>query len=109
MDCIFCKIASGEVAKEFTYETDDVMVFPDIHPNAPIHLLIIPKLHVKEFVAVDEDSLLLSLMKVVKEMVFKFGLEEKGYRIAINGGGAQQVHHLHIHLQGPISRSANQA
>lgn len=106
-DCIFCKIASGEIEKEFVHETDEVMVFPDIHPSAPIHLLIIPKVHVKEFVAVEDEALLSSLMKVVREMVFKFGLEDKGYRIAINGGGAQEVHHLHIHLKGPIAQPSN--
>lgn len=101
-DCIFCKFANKEIHKEFTYETERIMVFPDIHPKSPIHLLIIPKVHVKEFIAVDNDDLLISLMKVVQEMVKKFKLEGKGYRIVINGGGAQEVHHLHIHLQGPI-------
>lgn len=107
MDCIFCKIANKEIPKEFTHETTEVMVFPDIHPNSPVHLLIIPKVHVKEFSSLDSEDLFVSLMNVVKEMINKFELGDKGYRITINGGGAQEVHHLHIHLQGPINRPTN--
>ncbi|RJQ36276.1 HIT domain-containing protein [Candidatus Microgenomates bacterium] len=101
-DCIFCKIARHEIPKEFTYEDESVMVFPDIHPLKPIHLLIVPKKHIEDFLDVKDPDLLEKLFTVVQKMVKKEGLENKGYRIAINGGGAQIINHLHIHLLGPL-------
>lgn len=102
MDCIFCKIAKREIPKDFTYEDKDIMVFPDIHPIKPVHLLIIPKKHVKEFVAVKETHLFKVVSEVIQKMIKKFKLEGNGYRIVINGGGLQEVNHLHIHLTGPM-------
>lgn len=105
-DCIFCKIANKEVSKEFTYEDEDVMVFPDIHPVKPIHLLIVPKKHIPELVAVDKPDMFEKLFVVAKKMAFEEGLEDKGYRVVINGGGAQVIDHLHVHLMGPITKTA---
>lgn len=103
-DCIFCKIASGQIPKEFTYEDEDLMVFPDIHPNKPVHLLIVPKKHVGEFMLIEDHSLLAKIGKVIQKMIREQKLENKGHRIVINGGGAQEVDHLHVHLMGPIAR-----
>ncbi|OGH48058.1 MAG: hypothetical protein A3A51_02690 [Candidatus Levybacteria bacterium RIFCSPLOWO2_01_FULL_39_10] len=103
MDCIFCKIRDGEIPKEFTYEDKDVMVFPDINPIRPTHLLIVSKKHIRDFLDVDEDSLA-KMTKILKKMIKETGLEKKGYRIGINGGGAQIISHLHIHLMGPWSK-----
>ncbi len=105
-NCIFCKIANKEIPKEFTYEDDDIVVFPDISPVKPIHLLVIPKKHVSELVAVDSPELFQKLFTVVQKMIKKEGLEDKGYRIVINGGGAQIIDHLHIHVMGPITKTA---
>ena len=105
-DCIFCKIANKEIAKEFTYEDEDVMVFPDINPIKPIHLLIVPKKHVQDFLDVTDPVLFEKVFRVVQSMIREQGIEEKGYRIGINGGGAQIVNHLHIHLMGPMGKAA---
>ncbi|HEV2339803.1 MAG TPA: HIT domain-containing protein [Patescibacteria group bacterium] len=103
MNCIFCKIARHEMPKEFTYEDDEVMVFPDTHPIKPVHLLIIPKKHIPDFLDLsDEDNeLLIHTRKVAQRMIRENGLVDKGYRLVINGGRAQIVDHLHIHLSGP--------
>lgn len=101
-DCIFCKIANKEIPKEFTYEDDDVMVFPDIHPVKPIHLLIVPKKHIPEFLHVKDSTIYVKLFTVVQKMIKQSGLKGKRHRIMINGGGLQDIDHLHIHLMGPV-------
>lgn len=104
-ECLFCKFATGELKKEFLYEDDDIMVFPDIHPARPVHLLIIPKKHVAELIAVKEEGLFQKLFSVVQNMIKREGLTDKGYRVSINGGGAQVIDHLHIHLMGPMTKT----
>ena len=101
-DCIFCKIRDRKIAKEFTYEDDDVMVFPDIHPLKPTHLLIVPKSHVEDFTELNDSTLMTKIKKIINKMIEE-KLNSKGYRISINGGGAQVVRHMHFHLMGPIS------
>jgi len=103
MDCVFCKIAKGEIPKDFEYQDDKVLVFADIHPVAPVHLIIIPREHIDDFYNVKDDSLYIALMNVIKKMIGKHNLAGKGYRIVVNGGGAQIVRHLHFHLIGPVS------
>ncbi|MDP2638526.1 MAG: HIT domain-containing protein [Candidatus Levybacteria bacterium] len=115
-DCIFCKIRDRIIPKEFTYEDEDVMVFPDIYPLKPIHILIIPKKHIEDLLMINDphfakasrgkEGLMVKLIKTVQRMVKKFKLEDKGYRVAVNGGGAQAINHLHFHLIGPMGRSA---
>lgn len=106
MDCIFCKIAKREIAKEFTYEDEDVMVFPDIHPVKPIHILIMPKKHVPDFLSMTDEHLMVKIWKTVQEMVKEQKLTNKGYRLIVHGGGAQVIDHLHIHLLGPMGKAA---
>lgn len=105
-DCIFCKIAHKEIPKEFTYENDDIMVFPDIHPLRPIHLLIVPKNHIATFAHLTDDVLLGKIRKVIQQMIQDEKLEGRGYRIVVNGGGAQAIDHLHFHLTGPWQKGA---
>lgn len=105
-NCIFCKIRDGIIPKEFIYEDEDMMVFPDIHPLKPIHLLIVPKKHIEDLLVMNEEGLMMKLTKVAQEMIKKQNLEDKGYRIVINGGGAQLINHLHIHLVGPLGKKA---
>lgn len=105
-DCIFCKITRREIPKEFTYEDEDVMVFPDINPLKPIHLLIVPKKHIKDFLDVEDPVVFEKLFTVAQNMIRKEGLVAKGYRLVINGGGAQIIDHLHIHLLGPLGSKA---
>jgi len=104
VDCIFCKIRDRQIAKEFTYEDEDIMVFPDINPIKPIHLLIVPKRHIADLLMINDAGLMMKLTKIAQEMIKKFGLENKGYRIGMNGGGAQLIDHLHLHLMGPMGR-----
>lgn len=102
--CIFCKIAKREMPKGFTYEDGEVMVFPDINPIAPVHLLVVPKKHISELLEISDENLVNKLWKTVQKMVKKTGLEDKGYRLTVNGGGAQIIDHLHIHLVGPMGK-----
>ncbi len=116
-NCIFCKIRDRIIPKEFTYEDDDLMVFPDIHPLKPVHLLIVPKKHIEDFLMINDlhfakasrgkEGLMMKLTKIVQKMVKKFKLGNKGYRVVINGGGAQFIDHLHLHLLGPLGKEVD--
>ena len=105
MDCIFCKLRDKQVPAKILYEDEDVIVFTDIHPVRPVHLLIIPKQHVQELLLVEEPVLFQKLFMVVQNMIKREGLADKGYRVTVNGGGAQYVNHLHIHLTGPLRQT----
>jgi len=105
-DCIFCKISKKEIPSNIIYEDEDVVVFPDIHPAAPTHLLVVPKSHVSEFLAVEDPILFQKVFIVVQKMIEQEGLKGKPHRVGINGGGAQDIDHLHIHLLGPIKSNA---
>ena len=103
MDCLFCKIASGVIPVERLYEDDRVLAFPDINPQAPTHVLVIPKQHIPshaEAAAADTD-LLGHLLWAVGEVARAKKLD-RGYRLVINTGpdGGQTVDHLHVHLLG---------
>lgn len=102
-DCIFCKIAAGEMGTEFLYEDDQVVAFRDINPAAPVHILVIPKRHVPSANDLtDEDNLLIGHMfNVIRNLTQKENLDQ-GYRIVNNCGreGGQTVNHLHFHLLG---------
>ena len=103
-DCIFCKIASGEIPSKIVYRDEDVVVFPDINPATPVHLLVIPVKHITSLAEItDADTPLLGKMVVVANKVAREqGLADKGYRLTINSGAdaGQLVPHLHIHLMG---------
>lgn len=105
MECVFCKIRDRIIPKVFTYEDEDIMVFPDIHPLKPIHLLIIPKKHIEDLLMINDKGLINKIIEITKKIVKEQKLENKGYRVAINGGGAQLIDHLHIHLIGPLGKS----
>lgn len=104
-NCIFCKIANKEIPKEFILETDQVMVFPDIHPVAPIHLLVVPKKHIREFTDLGQkdQKVWQEMIETLNKLIKKYKLVTKGYRIVLNGGGAQLIDHFHIHLMGEIT------
>ena len=107
MGCVFCKIRDREIPKVFTYEDSDVMVFPDINPLKPIHLLIVPKEHIRDFGDIRDvryDDLFLKAKNVIQKMIKEQKLENKGYRLVVNGGGAQIIDHFHVHLTGPIGQ-----
>lgn len=102
MDCLFCRIANGEVPADKVYEDDEVVAFNDIHPKAPVHVLVIPKRHIDSLAhATDEDQLLLGrLLRTVDHLAKEHSLG--GYKTIINTGreGGQVVDHLHVHLLG---------
>jgi len=101
-DCLFCKIAAGEIPSSKVYEDDEVFAFKDIHPKAPVHVLVIPKLHVATLADADDPTLLGMLMNKVRTIADdELGLAA-GYRVVINvrEGGGQEVFHLHAHILG---------
>ena len=103
MDCIFCKIAKGEMG-ETIYQDKEVVAFNDIDPKAPIHILIIPKRHIATVNdTTDNDSHLLGhLIQVAKKLALDKNIAEDGYRLLLNcnRGGGQAVYHIHLHLLG---------
>lgn len=103
-DCVFCKIIAGEIPSKFVYRDNDVVIFPDINPLTPVHLLVVPVKHIVSLSAMtDEDTLLVNKMVAAANKVAKeLELAEKGYRLTINSGAdaGQVVPHLHMHLFG---------
>jgi len=103
MSCLFCKIASGEIPSAAIYQDESVYAFADISPQAPVHVLIIPREHIGSLAeATAEHSALLGhLMSVAAEIARNKGLA-KGHRVVVNTGeeGGQAVDHLHLHLMG---------
>lgn len=102
--CIFCKIVAGEIPSNKVYEDDTVLAFRDIQPQAPVHVLIIPKVHVESAQAItsEQDALLCHLFSVARLVAKQEGVAESGYRLITNVGadGGQTVPHLHFHLIG---------
>jgi histidine triad (HIT) family protein len=102
-DCLFCKILAGEIPANRVYEDEFCIGFPDINPQAPTHLLIIPKQHVASVARTSEvHKPLLGHMVATAAELARAQKLEKGYRIVVNTGdeGGQTVHHLHLHLLG---------
>ena len=101
-DCLFCKMASGEIKPDVVYEDDRVLAFRDIHPQAPSHVLIIPKCHVAGLNDLQDAGLGGHLLNTAAEVAKQQGFAESGYRTVINcnDDGGQTVHHLHLHLLG---------
>ncbi len=104
MPCIFCQIAAKEIPSELLHEDDDLVAFRDINPQAPVHILVLPKKHIASLNEMnDEDFPLLSKMAhLARELATKEGIAEKGFRIAVNCGqeGKQTVGHIHMHTLG---------
>ncbi|SRR5438046_2874305 len=105
MDCIFCKIRDKEIPAKIMYEDDDVMVFPDIRPMRKVHVLVVPKKHIADFLELEDDHILSKIKKAIQQMIKEHSLENAGYRLVVNGGGAQIVDHLHFHLTGPWGKA----
>jgi len=102
MDCIFCKIANGEIPADIVYEDDEIIAFRDLSPQAPVHVLIIPKKHIASLDETGTDGELLGhLMAKISGIAAGLGLEN-GYRVVNNCGedGMQTVRHIHFHLLG---------
>ena len=101
-DCLFCKMANGEITPNVVFEDDDILAFHDIAPQAPVHVLIIPKKHISTLNDADDTLLLGKVMKSAAQLAKKLGIADDGYRTVINCNeqGGQVVYHLHVHLLG---------
>jgi histidine triad (HIT) family protein len=102
-DCLFCKIAAGVIPVTRVYENDHVLAFPDINPQAPVHILIIPKRHINSLAQISAtDAELLSELLFAANKVAQMQHLDNGFRVVINTGpdGGQTVDHLHLHLLG---------
>jgi histidine triad (HIT) family protein len=107
MTCIFCRIVHGEVPAQRVHEDERVLVFRDIHPQAPTHLLVVPKAHVASLLELDDPELAGALLLAAARVAREAGLE-RGFRVIANTGpeGGQEVQHLHFHVVGgkPLGR-----
>lgn len=103
-DCLFCRILSGEIPAEFVYESDSVVAFHDINPQAPTHVLIIPRKHISTINDIDisDHAAVGGLFTAAREIAAKEGLADDGYRVVMNCNEAagQSVFHIHLHLLG---------
>lgn len=101
-DCIFCKIANGEIQSKKIYEDDKVIAFHDIAPEAPVHFLVIPKQHIANTNEISEENsaIIAHIFTVINKIVKELNVADKGYRIVTNCGkdGGQTVNHLHFHI-----------
>ncbi|MBQ3022547.1 MAG: histidine triad nucleotide-binding protein [Clostridia bacterium] len=104
MDCLFCKIAAGEIPSAKVYEDEKVYAFRDIEPQAPVHILIIPKVHIKSANEINDENCAIvgHIFSVAAKIAAQEGIAEDGYRIVNNcgEGGGQTVGHLHFHMLG---------
>ena len=103
-DCIFCKIVNKEIPTDLLYEDDQLIVFKDINPLAPVHLLLVPKKHIRSINDLEDADkpVVVDLIMAAKEMAAKMSVDKSGYRLFFNveKGGGQEVFHLHLHLIG---------
>ena len=103
-NCIFCKIIAGTSPAQRVYEDDSVTAFRDIHPSAPVHVLIVPNRHIASVNELDEvdEALMGRLFTVARKIAKQEGIDQTGYRLITNTGphGGQVVFHLHMHLLG---------
>lgn len=101
-DCLFCKIASGEIPATVVSKTEDYLAFRDISPQAPTHILAIPVRHVASLNDVRDGHMLGELMAFARDVAREAGLANKGYRVVANTNhdGGQTVNHLHLHILG---------
>ena len=103
-DCLFCKISTGSIPSEFVYESDTLFAINDINPQAPTHILIIPRVHHSSLLEVEETDyeLMGSIITVANYLAKERGLNKSGYRLVVNcgAGAGQSVFHIHYHILG---------
>jgi histidine triad (HIT) family protein len=99
-DCLFCRIVSKEIPAQIVAETDHCLAFHDVSPQAPVHVLVIPKRHVDSLASVTDPIVAGLIAAMAAEVAKSLGVAKSGYRLVINVGadGGQTVHHLHAHL-----------
>ena len=103
-DCVFCKIVDGKIPSNKVFENDEILAFKDINPAAPIHILVIPKKHIKSINEIEnkDEDLIGKIFTVIGDIARKQGFADDGYRVISNCGvnGGQEVPHLHFHVIG---------
>ena len=103
-DCLFCKIVKGEIPSTKVYEDEFVYAFKDIHPEAPVHILVIPKKHIESInkIEKEDEELIGEIFTTIKKVAKDQGIAESGYRVVSNCGkdAGQTVMHLHFHILG---------
>jgi len=103
-DCIFCRIVSGEIPSDKVYEDEDVTAFHDIHPMAPVHVIVVPKRHVATLMDLGSDlsQIMAGLYRAAQEVAKRMAIDQRGFRTVINcnSEGGQIVYHLHMHVLG---------
>jgi len=101
-DCLFCKMVSGEITPDVVFEDDKVLAFRDIHPQAPMHVLIVPKRHIANLNELDDAALGGRILQTAAKIAEQLGYAQSGYRTIFNcnDDGGQTVHHLHLHMLG---------
>lgn len=103
-DCLFCKIVNREVPSDFLYEDDEFVVFKDINPQAPVHILIVPKKHIRSMndIEPEDKDTVSGLFLIAKQIAKEQGINESGYKLVFNveKGGGQMIFHIHLHLVG---------
>lgn len=106
-NCIFCQIANKHAAKELEYESENVVAFEDQKPQSERHILIVPKKHIHDFAdSSPMDAPIWSeMITAAQNLIKKYSLDQKGYRVAINGTAAGRVHHMHWHLLGGVDQN----
>ena len=108
-DCLFCRIAAGQLPATVVHETGDTLAFRDINPRAPTHILVIPRRHIQSVahLAPEDEALAGRLLLVAAEIARREGVADRGYRVVSNIGewGGQSVGHLHLHLMSEIGRA----
>jgi histidine triad (HIT) family protein len=111
MDCIFCKIIRKEIPAEIVFENDMVLAFKDVHPIAPVHILIITKKHIESVneLSTGDGKLMGEIILTAKKIAQDFDISPKGYKLLIRVGewGGQEVPHIHLHLLGGAKLSEN--
>jgi histidine triad (HIT) family protein len=104
MDCVFCRIVAGEIPADIVYQDGELLAFRDIKPQAPTHVLIIPKVHLASLtdITAKHQALMGRIILLAKELAKKEGISAKGYRLSVSTGadGGQLVLHVHFHLLG---------
>ncbi len=104
MACLFCEIVAGRIPSKTAYEDDQIVAFHDIKPQAPVHVLVIPKKHIVSLLDLEpaDDALMGALVRRARELAKELGLAERGFRLALNCGedAGYSVFHIHLHLLG---------
>lgn len=103
-DCLFCKIRDGDISGDIVFQDDDVLAFNDVNPQAPVHVLVIPKKHISTVNDIDasDEAIMGKLFSVAKMIASQQGLSDDGYRMVVNCNekAGQTVFHIHMHLLG---------